>query len=238
MFDEDDEKNLSRKMLYDFLPKLEGNEEGAYADNRGNMTIGAGFNMDAPGAERHLANVGADPEKLRTGEDILNPDQSKKLLDSKIYEKEQLFDNLQKNSFPTTKLNPAQRAAMLSMMYNSPALVGPQMAEHLNQGDHNKVIQEMLTNSNGKKDAGILKRRLQEAELYGGPVDFNLAIKNLSPEQLEDLRSIMSGMKNDNERSKVLERYPFLNKEQTLATNNNGPVLFNKLKRGLNNGGF
>lgn len=233
MFNEDDEKNLSRKLLYDFLPKVEGSEEGAYTDNRGNTTIGAGFNMDAPGADRHLASVGADPEKLRSGENILNPEQSNQLLDSKIHEKEQLFDNLQKNSFPSTKLNPAQRAAMLSMMYNSPALVGPQMAEHLNQGDHNKVIQEMLTNSNAKNDPGILKRRLQEAELYGGPVDFNLAIKNMTPEQMDQLRSTISKMKNENEKTRVLEKYPFLQEQQPMAQNQ---FLFNKLRRGMTNG--
>ena len=220
----------ARALLYPFLEDVEDTHLQVYRDTKNNPTIGTGFNLDAPGAEEHLTPLKLSKEKLMGGH-VITPEEARRLMDQKVHENEKLFSSMQKNYFPTTKLNPAQQAALLSMMYNNPSLIGPQMREHLNQNDTPAVIKEIMLRSNKAKDPGILKRRIQEAELYGGPVDFNTTIKSMDPEELAEIKSIMSSMTNQNELTRLQEKYPFLKEERQPA---GLPVNFNKLLRGFN----
>lgn len=223
--------NASRAILYPFLEDMEDTHLEVYNDSNQNPTIGTGINLNAPGVETYLTPMQLEKEKLIKGEQKITPEQAKSLMDMKVHENEKMFSSMKKEYFPSTQLNPAQQAALLSMMYNNPSLMGPQLREHLNQNDTPNVIKEMLLRSNNEKDPGILKRRIREAELFGGPVDFNTTVKSMDPEEVAEMKKIISSMKNRNELAKTYELYPFLKPEVQPAST--PPVNFNKLIRGI-----
>jgi GH24 family phage-related lysozyme (muramidase) len=51
---------VDRQKVIDLLTRHEGFRAYSYRDTRGNLTIGIGFNMDAPGAAERCAAVGVD----------------------------------------------------------------------------------------------------------------------------------------------------------------------------------
>ncbi len=226
----------TRAILYPFLEELESTHLSSYPDEKGNITIGTGFNVDAPGAERHLKVLNLDKNKIKAGEQQIDEPTARRLLDMKLHETENLFKHEQKN-FPATELNPAQKAALISMMYNNPSLMGPELREHINQNDTEKVVREILLRSNKEKSPGIQKRRLREAELYADPVVFNNTLKNMSEDELDQIRSTLDKMDNREEYTRLQALYPVLQKEAMPASKRPkdmltapGYVRFNKFK--------
>jgi GH24 family phage-related lysozyme (muramidase) len=72
---------VSIKEVQDFTAPWEGYREKAYKDSEGFWTIGIGFNMDQPGAEKELKAIGADKAKLISGQQSLSKEQISKLFE-------------------------------------------------------------------------------------------------------------------------------------------------------------
>lgn len=214
---------MDDSQLRNFLQKTEGNEESLYNDTKGNPTVGAGLNLNSPVAQRYMASQNLKPM------DMMAKEHQDRLADIAMEDTHKNFDTMKSNHFPTKEFNPAQETALKSMMYNAgPDIIGPNMKQMLNQNDDMGVIKEMMLRSNQSQDPGILKRRLMEAEMYGGPVDFNLAAKSMSSDERKELQKTINKMQNDNELKRVLDQYKFLNEDYQEPYE---PVKFNKLMR-------
>jgi hypothetical protein len=62
----------------------EGTRNEVYLDHLGNRTIGVGFNLERPGAERKITALGLDFHEVLNGRASLWPDQIDALLDADI----------------------------------------------------------------------------------------------------------------------------------------------------------
>jgi GH24 family phage-related lysozyme (muramidase) len=205
-----------------FLTELEGDTDTEhYLDSKGNPTVGMGVNKRAPAAQEYIKAYNLD-------ENNLTPEQVTGLEDYMMNDTHKNYEKMRDNHFPR-ELNPAQETALKSMIYNAgPDIIGPNMRQHLNKKADLDVIREMILNSNRENDPGLLKRRIREAEMYGGPVDFNMAVKSMNSDELSQLRSTISKIQNEHELKRIQEKYPFLNEDYQQPFN---PLKFNKLER-------
>lgn len=195
--------------LKTFLNQQEGYSDDVYKDSNDIPTVGHGANLQSPEVEGHLDEMGIDKEKVLTGQDTLNPEEAALLQQKQIEDKKQFLENVRKKDFPNAKIESNQYDALLSMAYNSPQLIGPQLRTLLDQNKPQDVAKEILLRSNKNKEPGIQKRRIQEAEMYSGK-DFPNVINNLSPEEITEIKNVINGIQNIHERNRVLEQYPFL----------------------------
>lgn len=195
--------------LKNFLNQQEGYSEDVYKDTQDIPTVGHGSNLQSPEVEGHLDEMGIDKDRVLAGQDTLNPEEAALLQQKQIEDKKQFLDNVRKKDFPNSQINPNEYDALMSLSYNSPKLIGPQIRGLLNQNKDQDVAKEILLRSNKNKEPGLQKRRLEEAQMYSGE-QFPNVVKSLSPEEINEIRTIVGGIKNIHERNRVLEQYPFL----------------------------
>lgn len=150
----------------DFLKESEGFRTTAYDDHKGIVTVGIGFNMEAAGArdrwEKALPDVSFD--KVRDGKARLNDAQVKRLFDVSVEEAEDVVDN----RLGRTPLTEHQRAALVSLAFNSPGLIGPNLTGFIKEGDLDSVVMEILFRSNRTGHKGLQNRRIEEAQMFAG----------------------------------------------------------------------
>ncbi len=202
-----DRKGIVDKYLQTHLSDVEGNSDQVYQDHKGIPTIGTGVNLKSPSAQKSILNLGYEPQKVQTGEAQLSPDELNKVHADSLNDIRNVFETIKSQSFPKKELNEAQEAALLSMTYNSPKLLGPSLRQHLNNNQDLDVMREMVLNSNKDNVPGVQLRRIKEAELYGGPLDFQQMIKTLKPEEKKQIYELLTKIDNDEQRGQVIAKY-------------------------------
>jgi GH24 family phage-related lysozyme (muramidase) len=212
----------SRNIFNDFIKKVEGHSDEVYADSKGVPTVGTGLNLDDETVQGLMNLRGINPEEVKSGQrklateemdDIHNQYMDKRtgLVRSQVGE--DLYDTLKPN----------EKAALMSMGYQSLNNLGPNLKGHIASDDKIGAMREMILNTNKDQDPGILNRRMQEAELFGGPLDFSSAFKTMSPEEKRQLMDTFNKLKNENVKAEALKKYgSYLNDAP--------PAQFNKLQ--------
>ncbi len=196
-----------RKYFDPLIKSVEGHKEETYNDSNGNATIGTGMNLEDPTIQGLMSLRGIDHNEVKAGtrtiashelEDIHNAylGTREKLVRGKVGG--DLFDTLQPN----------EKAAIMSLGYQSLNNIGPGLTGHLASGDKPNAIKEMLLGTNASKDPGILSRRLQEAQTYDtDPVSFGSAFKIMNDDEKRQLAEIIGKTKNENTRKELMDKY-------------------------------
>jgi len=188
--------DLYRKLLKDILESKEGRSDTVYEDHKGNPTVGVGTNLSHPETLDKLTKAGLSPERVLAGEPVPQEIQNK-LLEDSLKEQEGKLDE----KIPGVPLKENERAALMSMMYNSSSLVGPKLQEFLKQGNKEDAAREILLNSNRDKNPGLASRRMEESAMFN---DSKLPPINM--EQEANLKGTLSGIENKNEKERVFKR--------------------------------
>lgn len=218
----DNKPKTFKDYLNPLLEESEGFSEVPYQDQRGFTTVGHGFNLDAEDTANLMKLQGIDVDSLKANQSKLSKDQADMIRDS-ILEKKQ--DKLRHRINPDMydQLPENQKAALMSLMYNSPGLIGPNLVRSIASTDNINAAREIMLNSNKKKDPGILNRRIKEAQMYMGD-KFGDVVKTLSPDEKNEILKILNKTENENTRQELLNKY---GQELGLTPK---PISFNKLK--------
>jgi GH24 family phage-related lysozyme (muramidase) len=142
--------------------------------NKGDPTIGIGFNLARKDAREKLEAVGADYDKIMAGKEQLTNAQQDKLFEMASSEVVAWVDN----EFRDDQLTRNQKIALYSLAYNSrwrngrPTLIGPKLTEAIKKKDWEKAHFEIAENSMGgipdNLKRGIKIRRTKEAAMFRG----------------------------------------------------------------------
>lgn len=199
-----------KKLLNPLLNDVEGNRPETYDDHKGIPTIGAGLNLNDGDVQGLMKISSIDPDEVRSGTRKLASEELEHIKNSYIDKREKLVRNqMGSDLFDTMPDN--EKAAVMSMGYQSLNLLGPSLVGNIANGDKIGAMREMILNSNKNKNPGILNRRFKEAELYGGPLDFSSTFKTLSDEEKQGLVKMINGIENEHTKKEVLEKYgPYL----------------------------
>jgi GH24 family phage-related lysozyme (muramidase) len=151
----------------------EQKEFDVYKDSKGLRTIGHGYNIDAPGQfdkmKKILGLSDEEADAIVSGEMSISKEQADKLFNFSAKKAErQLDEKLQ--SIGGVQLTSDQRAALVSMIYNSPKLIGPKILEALKSGNYEEVARLISITSDfqKRKHPGLPIRRRKEAALFSG----------------------------------------------------------------------
>lgn len=165
---------------WQFLSAEEGSRAVAYDDatgkpirpgteKKGLATIGVGFNMDRPEARKimnaALGITDAQFDKLKAGEDALEPVEIRKLFEHTADEAEAAVVAKLKG----VPLREHQRLALTSLAFNSPKLLGPKITQAVASRNWGGAVAEILDGSNAKRIKGLGARRWREASMFAGP---------------------------------------------------------------------
>ncbi len=195
-----------KSLLYPFLDKHEGFQETPYEDNNGYETVGHGFNTDNGDVQGLLAAHGMDVDKLRSGEQSLDKDTSGQIRNSLIDK----HANAIRQALPSFDvLPPNKQAALVSKHYQLPANF-QELAPMVDDDSKQLDVMKTMTMQNAK-NPGVLKRNLETAELYGGPLDFASMFKTMTPDQKRQIAGTLDKIKNENTRKEVMDKInPYL----------------------------
>lgn len=212
-----------KSLLNPFLDKHEGFSATPYTDNNGNTTFGHGFNAENNDVQGLLAAHGLDPEKIKSGEQNLDEDTSGQIRDSLVDKHAQAI----RNTLPSfDELSPNKQAALVSKHYQLPANF-QELAPMVDDDSKQLDLMKTMVNQN-IKNPGVLKRNLDTAELYGGPLDYGFMFKTMTPEQKDQITNTLGKIKNENTRKEVMDKIaPYLD---TIPK----PQPFNRLNKMLN----
>lgn len=215
-----------RKYFDPLIKAVEGHQAEAYEDTKGNSTVGTGLNLEDADVQGLMKLRGIDPEQVKSGERQLASDELNDVHNAYLDKREGLVrDRLGGDLYD--QLSPNEKAAVMSMGYQSLNNIGPNFTQAVANKDKIGALREMILNTNKDKDPGILSRRLQEAETYGGPLDFSSTFKTMSPVEISDLQNQINKLKNENVKQDMLKRYgTYLNQP--------APVKLDKLQQILN----
>lgn len=190
----------------DFLLEHEGFEPSIYKDTSDIDTVGVGANISSPATQKAAEQLNLNTEQMRASQSKLTPEQGRMLARKTLEVKYPEFKTIRSRDFPEAKLAPNSEAALLSMYYNNPKLLGPILRSKLASNDMTGAAKEIMLRSNKDKVPGITKRRLAEAQLFLGD-QFEPTITNLTPEEKQEIHAILSSIENPHEKAKVLEQY-------------------------------
>lgn len=164
-----------------FIGEHEGDVEYVYDDSKagapkwkqgvskGNPTIGVGFNLDRPDADKLLKKIGTSKRELMAG-GVITKAQSQKLLELGM--KESL--GFLRKKFEGQGLNQHQWMALASLAYNSrwnddgPTLIGPGITKAIMEKNWEAAAHEIRNRSNPTKNKGLQVRREAEARMFEG----------------------------------------------------------------------
>ena len=183
-----------------FLEDSEGSRSFAYDDatgrtvragraTEGNVTVGIGFNMEAPGARERWEQAGLEPaafDEVRAGKKSLSSRDQRNLFDVSIGDAEEFV----KKRAAGVPLQEHERLALLSMAFHSPALIpaGGVIHAALLEGDKEAVLHDILYGNNPSGNKGIARRRYAEAAQWVGPVD----AKKVLPKWRDYIRKVQA----------------------------------------------
>jgi GH24 family phage-related lysozyme (muramidase) len=183
-------------ILKQFIERLEGREVTVYKDENGIPTVGIGSNLKSPEVPAILRRMGLNPKKILSGKQQLSQKQIDYLYMRQMAEKELYFIKIAQKDFPSADIKLNERRALLSLMFNSPALIGPRMRKFLEENNDEKVVHEIILNSNRSKSPGLQKRRIEEAKQYSGH-KFKYYFNKLSKEEKKQVYNIYPGLENE-----------------------------------------
>lgn len=153
---------------FEFITGHEDYREKVYRDSRKRRTIGYGFNLDEPTNralfKKVLKKTDKEFDALRDGTAAIDPTQARILFEASAGEAERLITN----KFGALNLKGFQRMALVSLAYNHPNLIGPNLTKALQKGDMDAVDHEIRNRSNKYKIKGIASRRALEADMFKG----------------------------------------------------------------------
>ncbi len=195
-----------KNLLNPLLQEVEGHSADVYNDSKGIPTAGAGFNLDDLENQGIMKMHGIDPAEVKSGKRSIASDESDLIKNSILSRKEELVRNKMGSDF-FDLLPDHKKAAVMSMGYQSLNNLGPNLQQKMAEGDEIGALREMILNTNADSDPGILKRRLKEAELYGGPIDFAGAFKTMTPEEKQNLSKIIDKVQNEHTKKELLDKY-------------------------------
>jgi GH24 family phage-related lysozyme (muramidase) len=204
-----------KKELYNLLNKHEGFSELPYLDHKGNPSIGYGFNQNSEDVKNSFVKAQVDPNAQS-----LTREQADRIRDILIDK----FENDLKNQITPEKFDsysPKEKAGLMSLYYNSPGLVGPNLRGYLGADDKLGAAKEVLLNSNKDNELGVLKRRLDEADMLYNVRDVG---QILDPKEKYNLKKIYDSSDNDSAKKEIYDSYG-----DVLGVRPN-EVQFNKLK--------
>lgn len=170
-----------------FIKEKGGYEQDPYLDHNKNLTVGYGANVSNPATRDVMQRLGLS--------DVSSPEDAEKLMDAQLQEKERIarsrvdFDNLDDN----------QKAAVLSLAYNNPELIGPNLSRYINEGSHEEAAKEILLRSNREKAGGPALRRLDESLLYSGG-----SLPMLGENEIRQIESQVNRIKNPHTRKQSM----------------------------------
>ena len=169
VFDDPDEGG--RRYMEERFKRItahEGWSSKVYGDSLSIKTIGYGFNMDEPSnrdlVKRALKSADDHFDALRHGDKELTPREGRILFEASVGQAEKLINQ----KFSDVDLKGYQRMALVSLAYNHPALIGPNLTKQIKAGDFEAAKDEILNGSNKYKIKGIQNRRIDEANLFSG----------------------------------------------------------------------
>jgi GH24 family phage-related lysozyme (muramidase) len=197
-----DSNNYRQNLLVPFLDKHESYNPKAYVDNNGYTTIGHGFNLDDKDTAGLISTYGKDLEKLRSGEEELDKDTSDQIRNV-LLDKHEVHMKQIMPSFDSLKDN--EKAALASKYYQLPKNF-VDLAKYASDPNQKLDMMREMVKQN-VKNPGVLKRNLDAAELAGGPVDFSLMFKAMTPEERTQILKSLNKIENENTKKEVLDRY-------------------------------
>ncbi len=155
----------SRKVAYDDATGL----PVTFTPPRGNVTVGVGFNMDAVGARDLFARAlpGRKFDDVRQGKASLNEEEQRRLFELTSADAEDIVNRRLKGVILTEH----QRLALVSLAFNLPSLIGPNLIMFVSEGRLDEARDEILFHSNKRKSAGLASRRFKEAAMFVGPAE-------------------------------------------------------------------
>ena len=206
---------------FEFISSHEGWRENTYRDSRNLRTVGYGFNLEEPTNRNlfktSLGKTDEDFDKLRNGETSLSKREGRILFEASAGAAEQKISN----TFKDSNLKGYERLALVSLAYNHPALIGPNLTKYVNTGDKEAVLDEIRNRSNLHKSKGISNRRDLEARMFGGMDPDDVEDSNWSLASMLGISSAeASTMKSSDE---LIEQGRGLNVQQTQVSDRNIP---------------
>lgn len=188
------------------IKNVEGYKDTPYDDHNGNPTVGTGLNLDDEDVQHLMKIRNINPDEVKNGTRKLASEEMGDIQNSYMDKREKMVrDKMGNDLFDT--LQPHEKAAVMSMGYQSLNNLGPNLNQAIAGGDKIGAMREMILNTNKEQDPGILRRRLQEAETYGGPLDFNSTFKTFTPEEKTAVTSMINKLKNENVKQEMLNKY-------------------------------
>lgn len=195
-----------KSLLNPLLQDVEGQSSDSYSDSKGIPTTGMGINLNDKENQGIMKMHGIDAQEVKSGNRSLASDESDAIHNSIIDRKERLVrDKLGNDIFDN--LPSHKKAAVMSMGYQSLNNLGPNLQTAMGSGDEIGALREMILNTNASQDPGILSRRLKEAELYGGPLDFSGAFRTMNNDEKQKLIDILNKTKNEHTKKELLNKY-------------------------------
>ena len=203
-----------KDLLNPLLQKHEGFRTKVYFDSKGNPTIGSGLNLKDPVNVFNLEQKGFKLDDVLRGQEV--PEGILQELQDIQYQVKE--DAIRKNIDPDMYegLTPAKKASLISLGYNSMNNVGPKLREHIAKGNDLDAMREMVLGSKYDVESpGLLKRRLEEAQLYGGPEQMQHLFRSFGDEDKAKFDQAKSYIKNEHELSDFSQTYdPYMQEDQ------------------------
>lgn len=219
---------MPRHIVIPHLEKHEGFKTTMYLDSKKNPTIGAGLNLNDPFNRMFLEGRGYKFDDIMSGREVA-PEILRELQEAQIEKKETfLRDSIDSDFYDT--LPEGKKAALQSMAYNNEKMIGPKLRNQVINGNDLDTMREIVLGSKYDKGSpGLLKRRLDEAQLYGGPDQMQNFFRSFTPEDKSKFESAKSNIQNENELQDFDATYgPYMKEEK--------PSNFNKLNDIMMNG--
>lgn len=189
------------------IKNVEGHSQESYDDSKGNSTVGTGLNLEDPTVQGLMAVRGINPDEIKSGSRTLASEDLNDIHNDYLNSREKLVRNKLGGDLYDT-LQPHEKAAMMSLGYQSLNNLGPNLTGQLASGDKVNAIREMILNTNKDSDPGILSRRMQEAQTYSGdPVTFSSVFKIMTPEEKKQLGDILNKTQNENTKKELVDKY-------------------------------
>jgi GH24 family phage-related lysozyme (muramidase) len=201
---------MDKRRFKDLIKPLEGQEKSVYLDSNKIPTVGFGANLNSPDIPKIFEAQGIDRDRVLSGEVSITPEQADKIMDAQLAEKRQYYDNIKNTDFPKAKLNLEEEAALMSMMYNSPKLIGPNMRKLLNENNKIEAAKEIMLRSNKGGVPGIQLRRMEEAQQFLGPAQLDSVLKSMSQDEKKLITDRINAIQNEEHKAKAIQRFNVL----------------------------
>ena len=161
----DTNNDTYRQNRFDFISGEENFSNNTYT-LYGVKHIGYGMNLEAnAGLVKETLNL-TDKQfaEMLAGTRGVNEQEGRMLFDAAVMDAERVVQS----KLEGVELNASQRVALVSMAYNAPALIGPNITAALKSGDFASVSDEILNKSNGNKLKALDYRRKREHDMFFG----------------------------------------------------------------------